>query len=94
MRISYFEAIFPTIWRGTAPRFKDLEKALCNQTRVTRSERIRSPVNVRQAQWAESTRIYIPITSVPNIRNGWEWDDYEHSYGLDHSSIAYVLAPD
>lgn len=27
----------------------DLEKALCNQTRVTRSERIRSPVNVRQA---------------------------------------------
>ncbi|CAL1128145.1 unnamed protein product [Cladocopium goreaui] len=28
----------------------DLEKALCNQTRVTRSERIRSPVNVRQAR--------------------------------------------
>ncbi|CAK9038084.1 Myosin-6 (AtMYA2) [Durusdinium trenchii] len=27
----------------------ELEKALCNQTRVTRSERIRSPVNVRQA---------------------------------------------
>ncbi|CAE7245773.1 XI-2 [Symbiodinium natans] len=27
----------------------DLEKALCHQTRVTRSEKIRSPVNVRQA---------------------------------------------
>lgn len=32
-----------------AERAKELEKALCNQTRVTRSERIRSPVNVRQA---------------------------------------------
>eukprot|EP00443_Scrippsiella_acuminata_P068851 CAMPEP_0115487064 /NCGR_PEP_ID=MMETSP0271-20121206/60759_1 /TAXON_ID=71861 /ORGANISM="Scrippsiella trochoidea, Strain CCMP3099" /LENGTH=1711 /DNA_ID=CAMNT_0002915095 /DNA_START=96 /DNA_END=5231 /DNA_ORIENTATION=+ len=28
---------------------KDLEGALCNQTRVTRTERIRSPVNVRTA---------------------------------------------
>jgi len=28
---------------------KDLESALCNTTRVTRSEKIRSPVNVRQA---------------------------------------------
>mmetsp|Transcript_66996 Transcript_66996/g.193594 ORF Transcript_66996/g.193594 Transcript_66996/m.193594 type:complete len:1699 (+) Transcript_66996:102-5198(+) len=28
---------------------KDLEAALCNQTRVTRTERIRSPVNVRTA---------------------------------------------
>ncbi|CAE7831132.1 XI-D [Symbiodinium sp. CCMP2592] len=27
----------------------DLEKALCHQTRITRSEKIRSPVNVRQA---------------------------------------------
>ncbi|CAE8646497.1 unnamed protein product, partial [Polarella glacialis] len=27
----------------------DLEKALCNQTRTTRTEKIRSPVNVRQA---------------------------------------------
>lgn len=29
--------------------FKDLERALCYNTRVTRAERIRSPVNVRQA---------------------------------------------
>eukprot|EP00913_Durusdinium_trenchii_P032471 g30400.t1 len=28
---------------------KALESALCSQTRVTRTERIRSPVNVRQA---------------------------------------------
>lgn len=28
---------------------KDLEAALCNQTRATRTERIRSPINVRQA---------------------------------------------